>query len=130
MNFLRRLMAGRYGTDQLSFALLIFALLLNVIASLTGFIYISSFSAIVIFCGIFRMFSRNYEKRRAENMLFMKYWNGIKNFFRRQRDRMRQSRDFRFFKCPSCKNNLRVPKGKGKIYVTCPRCGERFIKKT
>lgn len=130
MNFLRRLLAGRYGTDQLSVAMLIFALLLNIIAGLTGLIFISSLSAIVIFGGIFRMFSRNYDKRRAENMLFMKQWNRIKNFFRRQSDKLRQSREFRFFKCPSCKNNLRVPKGKGKIYVTCPRCGERFVKKT
>lgn len=123
-------MAGRYGTDQLSFAILIAALVLNLIAGITGVVYISSLSAAILFLGIFRIFSRNYEKRRAENMLFLRHWNKVKNFFRRQLDKLRQSRNFRFFKCPSCKNNLRVPKGKGKIYVTCPRCGERFIKKT
>ena len=100
-------MAGRYGADQLSFALLIAALALNLIASLSGVIYLSSLSAILIIFGIFRMISRNLEKRRGENMVFMKHWNKVKNFFRRQKDKMRQSRDFRFFKCPSCKNNLR-----------------------
>ncbi len=123
-------MAGRYGTDQLSFAILITALVLNLIAGVTGIVYISSLSAVILFLGIFRILSRNYEKRRAENMLFLRHWNKVKNFFRRQLDKLRQSKNFRFFKCPSCKNNLRVPKGKGKIYVTCPRCGERFIKKT
>ena len=91
---------------------------------------ISSLSAVLIVLCFYRMFSRNYEKRRAENQKFMGMWYRIKNFFRRQKDKMRQGKNFRFFKCPSCKNNLRVPKGKGKIYVTCPRCGERFIKKT
>ena len=123
-------MAGRYGTDQLSFAILIAALALNIIAGITGIVIISSFSAAILFLGIFRILSRNIERRRAENMLFLRQWNKVKNFFRRQVDKLHQSKNFRFFKCPSCKNNLRVPKGKGKIYVTCPRCGERFIKKT
>ena len=123
-------MAGRYGTDQLSFAMFIAALILNVISSLTGVILISSISAAVIVLGIFRILSRNIERRRAENMTFMRLWNKVRNYFRRQVDKLRQSRTFRFFKCPACKNNLRVPKGQGKIYVTCPRCGERFIKKT
>lgn len=123
-------MAGRYGPDQLSFAMLIVALVLNLAASILRMALISSLSAVLIVLCFYRMFSRNYEKRRAENQKFMGMWYRIKNFFRRQKDKMRQGKNFRFFKCPSCKNNLRVPKGKGKIYVTCPRCGERFIKKT
>ncbi len=123
-------MAGRYGVDQLSYAILIAALLLNLVASLTGVVIISSLSAVLLVFGIFRILSRNYERRRGENMVFLRYWNKVKNFFRRHMDKLRQSRNFRFFKCPGCKNNLRVPKGKGKIYVTCPRCGERFVKKT
>lgn len=123
-------MAGRYGPDQLSFAMLIVALVLNLAASISRMVLISSLSAVLIVLCFYRMFSRNYEKRRAENQKFMGLWYRIKNFFRRQKDKMRQGKNFRFFKCPSCKNNLRVPKGKGKIYVTCPRCGERFIKKT
>ncbi|MDD6187965.1 MAG: hypothetical protein PUB32_00095 [Clostridiales bacterium] len=130
MNWLRRFMAGRYGPDQLSFAMLIVALVLNLAASILRMALISSLSAVLIVLCFYRMFSRNYEKRRAENQKFMGMWYRIKNFFRRQKDKMRQGKNFRFFKCPSCKNNLRVPKGKGKIYVTCPRCGERFIKKT
>ena len=123
-------MAGRYGADPLSFAMLIAALVLNLIASISGIVLISTLSAVLIVLCFYRMFSRNFARRRAENQKFMGVWNKVKNFFRRQQDKLRQSKDFRFFKCPSCKNNLRVPKGKGKIYVTCPRCGERFIKKT
>lgn len=123
-------MAGRYGPDQLSFAMLIAALVLNLAASIFRLALISSLSAVLIVLCFYRMFSRNYERRRAENQKFLGVWYRIKNFFRRQKDKMRQGKNFRFFKCPSCKNNLRVPKGKGKVYVTCPRCGERFIKKT
>ncbi|MBQ5503975.1 MAG: hypothetical protein IIT95_02655, partial [Oscillospiraceae bacterium] len=72
----------------------------------------------------------NIRKRRAENDKFIKYWWPFKtkaqNFFRRIKD----SRKYKFFRCPSCKNRLRVPRGKGKIKVTCPKCGERFQKKT
>ena len=77
-------MAGRYGTDQLSFAILIVALALNIIAGLTGIVFISSLSAAILFIGIFRILSRNIERRRAENMLFLRHWNKVKNFFRRQ----------------------------------------------
>ncbi len=130
MNFIKRFMAGRYGSDQLSFAMLIVALILNFTAGLSGISIVFSLSVALMLLCVFRMFSRNIAKRRTENQKFMGLWSRVKNFFRRQLDKLRQSRDFRFFKCPSCKNNLRVPKGKGKIYVTCPRCGERFIKKT
>lgn len=123
-------MAGRNGNDQLSFALIIVALILNIVAGVTGIFLISSLSTAIVFIAIFRIISRNIERRRAENAAFMRQWNKIRNYFRRHIDKLRQSKTFRFFKCPACKNNLRVPKGKGKIYVTCPRCGERFIKKT
>ena len=134
MNFLRRFMAGRNGTDQLSLAILIVSIILNVVSGMIRIAIISSIvyslAAAILIIGIFRILSRNIERRRAENAVFMRHWNKVRNYFRRQADKLRQSKTFRFFKCPACKNNLRVPKGKGKIYVTCPRCGERFIKKT
>jgi len=122
-------MAGRYGSDQLSLALIITGLLLNMLSTLAGLFLAPLSMLILVFC-FYRMLSRNYEKRRRENEKFLSFWYKIRNAFLRRKDKMRQSRDFRFFKCPSCRNTLRVPRGKGKIYVTCPKCGERFIKKT
>lgn len=130
MNWLKRFMAGRYGADQLSLAMLVVAFVLNLVSNIFRLVLVSSLSAVLVVLCFYRMLSRNFSKRRAENQKFMNVWQKMKNFFYRQKDRLRQSKDFRFFRCPSCNNNLRVPKGKGKIYVTCPRCGERFIKKT
>ena len=127
-------MAGRNGTDQLSLAILIVSIILNVVSGMIRIAIISSIvyslAAAILIIGIFRILSRNIERRRAENAVFMRHWNKVRNYFSRQADKLRQNKTFRFFKCPACKNNLRVPKGKGKIYVTCPRCGERFIKKS
>lgn len=130
MNWFRKFMAGRCGPDQLSFALLIVSLLFDLAANFTRFMPLHLISlALLVFC-FYRMLSRNFEKRRQENQRFLGVWYRIRNFFLRKKDKLRQSKQYRFFKCPSCHNNLRVPKGKGKIYVTCPRCGERFIRKT
>ena len=122
MNWLRRFMAGRYGPDQLSLALLVTGLILNLF---TNLLLAPLSMLLLVFCA-YRMLSRNFEKRRLENQRFLSFWYKIRNFFLRQKDKLRQSRDFRFFKCPSCRNTLRVPKGKGKIYVTCPKCGAQI----
>ena len=80
--------------------------------------------------GIFRMLSRNIPRRRAENDRFLRFWGPVKAKFRLQKDKWKSRKTHKFFNCPSCKKNLRVPRGKGKIQITCPKCGERFSKKT
>ena len=127
----RRFMYGRYGADELNIALLICALaisLLNTILSLflrLNYIYsyfISPALYLVMFgllsFGLFRTFSRNIYARQKENRWFKQRWQ-------RLRDRKN-----RYFRCPKCKQTVRVPKGKGKISIHCPKCGEKFIKKT
>ena len=78
----------------------------------------------------FRMFSRNLAKRHAENQKFLNFryertvgWNRFKK-------RTAQRKDYRFFKCPSCKQRVRVPRGHGKIEITCPKCRTCFVKKS
>ena len=129
-NWFRRFMLGRYGPDHLGVFTLILSVVLTLIGGLTGWWFISIPAYILVIITIFRMFSRNIPRRRAENDRFLKYWwpvrTKIVNFWKELKSRQ----EYKYFRCPDCKNKLRVPRGKGKIKVTCPRCGSRFEKKT
>ncbi len=119
---LRRFMMGRYGNDKLNNAILwagvIMCLLgLFVKAPLIDLL-LTVLSYGLMFWAIFRMLSRNTYKRYQENRKFL-----------RLKDRLKD-REHRYFDCPCCRQPVRVPKGKGKISITCPKCGEKFIKKT
>lgn len=130
MNWLRKIMYGRYGYDRLGMALLIAAVVFSLLATFTGLWLFSLLSyALIILC-FFRMFSRNINRRYEENRKFMDIWNKVKSQFTGARTRISESRTHRFYKCPSCKKRLRVPKGKGLIRITCAHCGFKFEKKT
>ena len=115
---LQRFMYGRNGRDQLSWALILAGILLCVISSLTdiGILYAVGYIPLVF--AIYRMYSRNLEKRHQENTRFL-------NFFTRIKDRQN-----RYFSCPDCRQMVRVPRGKGRINIRCPKCGRQFIRKT
>jgi predicted RNA-binding Zn-ribbon protein involved in translation (DUF1610 family) len=130
MNFLRNFMAGRYGPDHLNTALLILAIAISLIAQLVHFSVLVYLSYAILLLIFFRMLSRNIQRRRAENDRFLRYWWPIKQKIKRFFGRIKNSKTHKFFRCPSCKNTLRVPRGKGKLQITCPKCGERFVKKT
>lgn len=130
MNWLQRFMAGRYGSDQLNFALLVLCLLLSLISQITGLYVLLLISYLPLLIAIFRMFSRNIYKRRAENAWFLKLWTPVKTWFVQRFTMLRQSKQYRFFKCPSCRATVRVPRGKGKIQIRCPHCGNTFLKKS
>ena len=129
-NFLRNLMAGRYGPDHLNIAMIVLSfvlMLLNAILLFSPLLYVS-YAVLVL--ALFRMFSRNITRRRAENDRFLRYWWPIRTKLSRSRANLKHRKTHKFIKCQGCGNTLRVPKGKGKLQITCPRCGERFIKKT
>ena len=117
-------MYGRYGADSLNKWLLIFAVILMLLGSL-GSRYLAPWMAafntlayVPLIWSLFRMYSRNIEARRRENAAFQR-------FFTRLRDRQN-----RYFTCPRCRQVVRVPRGKGRINIRCPKCGEQFIRKT
>lgn len=119
---LRNFMAGRYGTDRLNMAILgagLVASLLSVwsrSAKLNLIFFVLSYGLMI--WAIFRSLSRNTYKRYQENRRFLQ-------FFVRLKDRQN-----RYFNCPKCRQVVRVPRGKGKIAITCPRCKEKFVRKT
>ena len=125
-----RFMAGRYGSDQFSRFLSFLALALIVLNLFlrSGILWLLGIAALVLV--YLRMFSKNFEKRRRENARYLqlkyKLTGGVRNWM----DRQKQRRDYAFFRCPSCHAMLRVPRGKGKIRVTCRKCGNAFERKT
>lgn len=138
MNKLRQWMYGRYGNDELSLVTWIASLVLLVLSSIlstfakTGgaLLYVASGIRILglamLVWMMFRMFSKNIARRRAENYKFLAFTRSLKGIFRRRPD----AKTHRYFKCPGCGQTVRVPRNKGKINITCPKCGVKFIKKT
>lgn len=127
-----RFMYGRNGRDQLNAALLVVylvMLLLGFICGDTAAGICDNLSLLVAAIIFFRMFSRNLEKRRAENEKFLNWWSPIKRSVSCRRQR-RMDKDHKYFTCKDCKTICRVPAGKGKIEITCPRCGRKSIGKS
>ena len=129
-NFLRQFMIGRYGPDHLGVAMILLSLALSMTHTFTRILVILYISYIIAGLALFRMLSRNIIKRRAENDKFIRYWWPVKTKSKLWIANIKQRKTHKFFRCPSCRNTLRVPKKKGKIQVTCPKCGERFNAKT
>lgn len=131
MNIKERLKSffiGRYGYDDFNLFLLILYLILSVIHLITRNYWLSILEFAVLIFLIFRMLSKNLEKRRNENKKYLNITapirNGIKNI------KSSYKSDYKFFSCPTCNQRVRVPKGKGKIEVKCPKCGKTFIKRS
>ena len=134
-NRLRALMAGRNGFDQVAITMFGISLVLNFAARFTGWIPMLSItlliiSAALVALALMRVFSKNVAKRREENYRFVRISGDLRNEFNAWRVRRSESKQYKFYSCPDCKSRLRVQRGKGKIQITCPRCGLRFIKKS
>ncbi len=119
---LRNFMVGRYGTDRLNMLILSVGLVASLLSVIIQFapvnmaLFLLSYG--MMFWAIFRTLSRNTYKRYQENRKFLQIMGRMKD------------KDHRYFDCPKCRQVVRVPRGKGKISITCPRCREKFVKKT
>jgi hypothetical protein len=129
-----RFMQGRYGVDQFSNFLVVLALVLLIlemfypVASVRR--CLNTIGLLLLVYGYFRIFSKNHYKRYAENERYMKYHNKVRFFLARKKSHFEQRRTHRIYKCPSCRQSIRVPKGKGKIAITCPKCRTEFIRRS
>ncbi len=126
---LRQFMYGRNGGDQLCFGLFVLAILCQIIYTITRFLPLYLLSLVLYGIGIFRVLSRNIPKRQAENRKFMNFIWKIKNFWGNTKCRFEEAKTYKHFKCPSCGQKIRIPRGRGKVEICCPKCGTRFIKK-
>ncbi len=122
MKFLQKLFYGRNGPDVLGMAVLVFG-------SVISFFPYGEFGTLITLAyTVFRMFSRNVEARRRENIAFVSFFINIKNYFKgfsKNNDPTHKT-----YCCSRCLQQLRVPVGKGKIAITCSRCGNKFIRQT
>ena len=125
-----RIMYGRYGSDQLSIALMIAYVLFILIGEIFDLPILLILSYILVLYGFFRMFSKNIAARRKENEKFLKIYNPVKKYVKDFIFRFKQRKQYRFFRCPTCKTMTRVPRLGKKIEITCPHCGNKFTKKT
>lgn len=131
----RNFLTGRYGNDQLNFFIMILSLVCGVMTFFTYGIadaVLSLLQLLLLVIWVLRAFSRNHYNRGAENQKFLRFWfsvkkafKGIPAFFKRLADRKHK-----YFRCERCKSRLRVPRGRGNITVTCPRCKHKFDKKS
>lgn len=127
-------MQGRNGVDSLSKFLLITGVVVVLLSALFGshpvgmFFYFLGW-VVIIYC-YFRMFSRNISKRYAENEAFLNRTYKVRSFFQKQINIWKQRRVYHIYTCPGCRQKIRIPRGKGKIEIRCPKCGTTFIKKS
>ena len=126
----QRFMYGRYGLDPLGVALAVFAFLLSLFLRFQPYTLIYLISYIPLILAVSRMLSRNIQKRAVENQKFLRVARPAFDWCRNLGPRLRTWGTHRYFRCPQCKQKVRVPKGRGRIIITCPRCGVEFIKKT
>ncbi len=128
---IRRFLAGRYGSDALNCVLLVLAVVVSLVNNILANVFLDSriYTGVIyhvlwlvmmalLVLSLLRSFSRNIPARRRENARLVQLWT-------RLRDRKN-----RYFRCPNCKQLVRVPCGRGKVSIRCPKCGEKFIRKT
>ena len=125
-----RFMAGRYGFDPFGRATLIGALIVMVLSGLFESAILSLLAWALIIYTYFRLFSRNIYRRSAENQAYLEKTRGIRTWFNSQKSLMAQRKTHHIYKCPTCHQKIRVPRGKGRIEIRCPKCQTRFIKKS
>ena len=127
---LARFMTGRHGPDNLSMFTLITGLACSLLGSFTGIGLLSLIGMALYIWTLFRIFSRNNEKRFAENRRYIELTSGWKTKISQFMKRMKNRRDYKYFKCPNCKVLLRLKRGSGEKDITCVRCGHQFKKKS
>lgn len=127
---LSRFMAGRHGADNLGMFTLISGLASSLLGSFTRVGLLSLIGLVLYIITLFRMFSRNHEKRMAENRKYIELTSGWKTKVRQFSKRMKNRRDYRYFRCPNCKVLLRLKRGSGEKDITCVRCGYQFKQKS
>lgn len=132
MRWLYNFMIGRRGVDKLNIALIV---VFFIISALFMFLPDRLFFLIIIqyipfvLC-LYRMLSKDIYKREQENHKFVVWWNNFYPKLIKKANRIKDSKTHKYIKCPNCKQLLRLPRGRGKIRISCPKCLHTFEKRT
>ena len=127
--WLQNLMVGRYGSDELSFTLLMLYLGVCMFAIFADIRILQLLALGIILYAFYRILSRNIPARQAGNAAYLRFLARIGANSRARKAR-RQDKAHRYYRCKHCGAVLRVPRGIGKVEITCPKCGEKLTKKT
>ena len=124
-----RFMSGRTGVDQLSYAMVIAALVMTIIGGIAGIGLLTLMADALILLAFYRMLSKNRLKRAQENANYLQKTQKLHRAVTEWVNRVKNSKKYRYFTCPKCKARLRVPRGVGSVTITCKSCGNKFDKK-
>ena len=131
-----KFMQGRYGVDDLSrftmgtaLVLIILAMFANIFSRTAGSTLDILGVAAIVYAYI-RIFSRNIQQRYAENQKFLQMTSKFRFRFNEEKDLMKQRKTHHIYSCPGCGQKIRIPKGKGKIEIECPKCHTKFVKRS
>lgn len=130
-----RFMQGRYGVDQFSrftMGLALAAIILAIFAKQGSFLgtLLDTVGFFAIIYTYYRIFSKNIQKRYAENQKYLSATGKIRMRFQKEKNLMEQRKTYHIYTCPGCSQKIRIPKGKGKIEIDCPKCHTKFVKKS
>lgn len=130
-------MRGRNGMDHFSVFLSWAAMICLFLSWIPHLAILNTVALVLLIYSYFRVFSRNIAKRSEENRRYLLcmgkvrgWWWSIRNWFRRLPGRVKQAPEYHIYKCPQCSQKIRIPRGKGKIIVRCPKCGNEFQKRS
>lgn len=123
-------MQGRYGADQLYRVMLIGRAVLVILSNFIFEVFFLLLGWILVVLAFVRAFSKDYSRRYAENQKFLELTGKIRKVFGKQRYVMEQRKDYHIYTCPQCRQKIRMPRGKGKVEISCPKCHTKFIKKS
>ncbi|HIZ23573.1 MAG TPA: hypothetical protein IAA21_12395 [Candidatus Blautia faecigallinarum] len=126
-----RFMQGRYGVDQFSRFLLGVALVSIIISMFVRGYFgtlLNTIGLLAIVYTYFRIFSRNIQKRYGENQKYLSVTSKLRMRLNREKNIMAQRKTHHIYTCPGCGQKIRIPRGKGKIEIECPKCHTKFIK--
>ena len=125
---IRRYMQGRYGMDELSKLLMTLSIVIIVLASLTRNSMVNLIGFLVIGFVYVRIFSKNFYKCSLQNQKYLQYRKKLTSGWQNKISKFKQRKTHHIYSCPECKQKVRIPKGKGKVEITCPKCAAKFSK--
>ena len=130
-----RFMQGLYGVDQfakftmgVALVSIVLAIFVNTGSSAGSLLDMLGLVAIVY--TYFRIFSRNISKRAQENQKYLSATAKLRQRLNKEKNMMKQRKDYHIYTCPSCGQKVRIPRGKGKIEISCPKCHSKFVKRS
>ena len=125
---LAHFMQGRYGADQLNLALIVVAIAGSLLGGLLGLRFVVLLTDALLIVVFYRMLSRDLGKRAAENAKYLEKTAGMRKSAREFVNRFKNRKQYHYYTCPKCHARLRIPRGVGKVTITCRSCGEKFEK--